>query len=314
MKKLSVICVLSYSSCMALAKENCAAAAAPEQVKVMTYNIRYSAGDVDSPNNNWTVRREDLARLVESEAPDVIGFQEVLPDQRTWLEARFPGYAFVGDGRNADRVQGEASPVAFRTDRFNVVTNGTFWLSETPDEPGSKSWGAMYPRICTWAVLVDKMGGGRFSFANTHTDHKCEMAREKGMLLVIERMKAFGTNAPIVLVGDHNCLEFEKPALAVSKLLDNALYESVTPPEGPWRTCNHWQWRDREVMIADALKKPVEERSAYGDDIERIDYIYVSPGTRVLAYRTRATPRPDTKLYPSDHFPTVATLVFPSAK
>ena len=134
------------------------------------------------------------------------------------------------------------------------------------------------------------------------------------MLLVVERMKEFGANAPIVLVGDHNCLEFEKPALAVSKLLDNALYESVTPPEGPWRTCNHWQWRDREVMIADALKKPVEERSAYGDDIERIDYIYVSPGTRVLAYRTRATPRPDTKLYPSDHFPTVATLVFSSAK
>ena len=293
-----------------LAKEDCAS----EPVKVMTYNIRYSAGDVDSADNNWTARREDLARLVASEAPDVIGFQEVLPDQRQWLEERFPQYAFSGCGRNADALSGEASPVAYLKERFVVVTNGTFWLSQTPDAPGSKSWGAKYPRICAWAVLDDKAGGGRFSFANTHTDHRSEAAREKGMLLVIERMKAFGANAPIVLVGDHNCLEFEKPALAVSKLLNNAMYKSVTAPEGPWRTCNHWQWRDREVMIADALKKPVEERSAYGDDIERIDYIYVSPGTRVLGYRTRATPRPGTKLYPSDHFPTVATLVFPSAK
>ena len=291
-----------------LAKEDCAS----EPVKVMTYNIRYSAGDVDSPDNNWTARREDLARLVASEAPDVIGFQEVLPDQRQWLEERFPQYAFSGCGRNADAASGEASPVAYLKERFVAVTNGTFWLSETPDEPGSKSWGAKYPRICTWAVLDDKTGGGRFSFANTHTDHKSEEAREKGMLLVIERMKEFGANAPIVLVGDHNCLEFEKPALAVSKLLNNAMYESVTAPEGPWRTFNFWSYKENEMSIVEALAKPLDERSIPGDmsDHKRIDYIYVSPGTKVLAYRTIPATRPGTKLYPSDHFPTVATLVF----
>jgi len=49
-------------------------------------------------------------------------------------------------------------------------------------------------------------------------------------------------------------------------------------------------------------------------DQKRIDYIYVSPGTRVLAFRTIAEPRPGTHLYPSDHFPVVATLAFPSAE
>ena len=286
------------------------AEAAPKPVKVMTYNIRYSDGDRNSPDNSWEARREDLARLVESERPDVVGFQEVLPDQRSWLEKRFPQYAFSGCGRDADRASGEASPVAYLKERFVAVTNGTFWLSTTPDEPGSMSWGAKYPRICTWAVLEDKTGGGRFSFANTHTDHKSEEAREKGMLLVIERMKEFGANAPIVLVGDHNCLEFERPSLAVKRLLDDALYLSSTPPEGSWRTCNHWVWLEKDMTIAEALEKPFCERSAKGDVSERIDYIYVTPGTRVSGYRTIPATRSGKKLFPSDHFPTVATLVF----
>ena len=278
-------------------------------VRVMTYNIRYSAGDVDSADNNWQARREALAQLVESERPEVVGFQEVLPDQFAWLRERFPAYEFVGVGRNANGG-GEASPVAFLKERFSVVTNGTFWLSTTPDTPGSKSWGAAFPRVCTYAVLKDKGTGQVFSFADTHTDHKSEEAREKGMLLIIERMKEFGKGAPIVFVGDHNCLEFEKPSVAVRELLDDALNVSETSPEGTWRTCNHWVWRDKETTITDALKKGVRERSAKGADTERIDYIYVSRGTKVLDYQTIASPRLGTKLYPSDHFPSVATIVF----
>jgi len=288
------------------------AANAP-QVRVMTYNVRYSAGDKKSKDNNWKSRRDDFACTVERENPDVVGFQEVLPDQRKWLERRFPGYAFTGEGRNADRVNGEASPVAFRRDRFEAVTNGTFWLSETPDVPGSKSWNAAFPRICTYAVLKDKATGKTFSFANTHTDHKSEEAREKGMLLIIERMKDFGRGAPIVFVGDHNCLEYEKPAKSVSKLLTDAIYLSKTPPQGSWRTFNFWHWYEKELSIVEALKKPIDQRSIPGDksDMKRIDYIYVSPGTTVLDYRTVSDTRPGTKLYPSDHFPSVATLVLP---
>ncbi|MBP5510694.1 MAG: endonuclease/exonuclease/phosphatase family protein [Kiritimatiellae bacterium] len=281
------------------------------QVRVMTYNVRYSAGDRKSKDNNWGARRDDFASLIERENPDVIGFQEVLPDQRKWLEGRFHGYTFVGEGRNADRVNGEASPVAFRRDRFVAVTNGTFWLSKTPDVPGSKSWGTAIQRICTYAVLRDKATGTTFSFANTHTDHKSEEAREKGMLLIIERMKTFGKGAPVVFVGDHNCLEYEKPAVAVSKLLTDAIY-LAKEPQGSWRTFNFWSWHENEVTIKEALKKPIRQRSVPGDqsDMKRIDYIYVSPGTTVLDYRTVSEPRPGTKLYPSDHFPSVATLVF----
>ena len=178
--------------------------------------------------------------------------------------------------------------------------------------PGSKLWGTAIQRICTYVVLKDKTAGKTFSFANTHTDHRSEEAREKGMLLIIQRMKEFGKGAPVVFVGDHNCLEYEKPAKSAAKLLTDAIYLSKTPPEGSWRTFNFWSWHENELSIVEALKKPIDQRSIPGDqsDMKRIDYIYVSPDTTVLDYRTVSTPRPGTKLYPSDHFPSVATLVF----
>lgn len=281
-------------------------------VRVMTYNIRNSVNDRNSKDKNWGARRDDLARLVEDENADVIGFQEVMPDQREWLEVRFPDYAFTGEGRNADRINGESSPVAFRKSRFTALKGGTFWLSETPDESGTKSWNAALPRICTYAVLKDNATGKIFSFANTHTDHKSELAREKGMLLIIKRMNDFAKDAPIVLAGDHNCLEYEKPAVEVSKILKDAMYLSEAAPEGPWRTFNYWHWKDVEEPIAKALKRGVHERSIPGDDsdFKRIDYIYVSPGTRVTRFATIARPRTGSHLYPSDHFPTVAELIF----
>ena len=278
-------------------------------LRVMTYNIRYSAGDRVSPDNNWDARKGGLADLIAGESPDVVGFQEVLPEQMEFLKTRFPSYTFVGEFRNADRRSGEASPIAFKSDRFRAVKCGTFWLSETPDAAGSISWGAKYPRVCSYAVLDDAAGGRRFAFANTHTDHKSEEAREKGMLLVIERMKEFAGNVPIVFTGDHNCLEFDKCAMPVKEKLKDTLYLSETPPEGPWRTCNHWAWREQEVSTSDALKLPPEKRSAKGDDTERIDYIYATPGTKVLSYRTIAAPRSGLKRYPSDHFPIVADIV-----
>ena len=278
---------------------------------VMTYNIRTSLLDKET-DNRWEARRDALAELVERENPDAIGFQEVMPDQSEWLQKRLPQYAFVGEHRNADRKSGEASPVAYRKSRFAVKNSGTFWLSETPDVPASKSWKTALPRICSYAVLEDSVTGRTFAFANTHTDHRSELAREKGMLLIIERMKDFGNGAPIVLTGDHNCFEYEAPAQAVSKILTEAMHLSETPPEGSWRTFNYWTWRDREISIAEALKRDVRVRSDPSDSAaeKRIDYIYVSPGTRVIDYRTIATPRPGTHLYPSDHFPTVATIQF----
>ncbi len=299
--------------------------AAANQVRVGTFNVRLSPGDRGTPND-WDKRKADMVAMLKGLDLDAGGLQEVCPDQAQYLRDNMADYEFVGEHRGADRVSDEASPVFFRKSRFVAEKKGTFWLSETPDVPGVKGWDAACPRVCSYLVLRDKSTGRRFCFANTHTDHKSALAREKGMLLVVERMKEFGADAPIVFTGDHNCRETEAPAIAVSRLLKNAIFETETPPKGPWRTYNGWDWRERELTAADALKLAPGVRNAclgspdgqseergydFSKDWPRIDYIYVSPGVRVVDYETVGEPRPGTKLYPSDHFPVVATVVMP---
>ena len=293
-------------------------------LKVGTYNIRLQPGDKGTPNA-WESRKADFLNLLRRLDLDAFGLQEVCPGQAEYITNNLPQYVLVGEHRNADRVSGEASPVLYRKDRFDALKCGTFWLSETPDVPGLKGWGAACPRVCSWMWLKDRKTGKTFCFANTHTDHISALARKEGMLLIIRRMHEFAPpGTPVIFTGDHNCRETEEPAQAVSKLLKNALYLSETPPAGPWRTFTGWKWREKEYSTIDALKLAPHVRNAregspdadkrqnggyvWEDCGARIDYIYVSDGIRVKSYTTRDDPRPGTKLYPSDHFPVTAVI------
>ena len=259
-----------------------------EAIRVGSYNIRQSPGDRGT-ENDWDLRRDDLVKLVKKLNLDVFGMQEVCPDQAQYLRENLPEFAFVGDHREADRKSGEASPVFYRQSRFDAEKSGTFWLSETPDVPASKSWGTCCTRVCSYLVLKDRVTGKRFCFANTHTDHVSAEAREKGMLLIIERMKEFGAGAPIVFVGDHNCRYDDAPAKAVRQVLRDARDLAEVADQGPQTTWHDWG------KVTDM----------------RLDYIYVSDGTRVFDFVTHDDRRPGTDLYPSDHFPVSATVILP---
>ena len=316
MKRI-ILCLLAFAVGVAFAANGTA-------LKVGTYNIRLQPGDKGTPNA-WESRKADFLNLLRRLDLDAFGLQEVCPGQAEYITNNLPQYVLVGEHRNADRVSGEASPVLYRKDRFDALKCGTFWLSETPDVPGLKGWGAACPRVCSWMWLKDRKTGKTFCFANTHTDHVSALARKEGMLLIIRRMHEFAPpGTPVIFTGDHNCRETEEPAQAVSKLLKNALYLSETPPTGPWRTFTGWHWREKEYSTTDALKLAPHVRNArkgspdadkrtnggyvWEDCGARIDYIYVSDGIRVKSYATRDDPRPGTKLYPSDHFPVTAVI------
>ena len=316
MKRI-ILCLLAFAASAALAAND-------TSLKVGSYNIRLQNGDKGTPNA-WEARKVDFLNLLRRLDLDAFGLQEVCPGQAEYITNNLPQYILVGEHRNADRVSGEASPVLYRKDRFDALKCGTFWLSETPDVPGIKGWGAACPRVCSWMWLKDRKTGKTFCFANTHTDHVSALARKEGMLLIIRRMHEFAPpGTPVIFTGDHNCRETEEPAQAVSKLLKNALYISETPPTGSWRTFTGWKWREKEYSTTDALKLAPHVRNArpgspdadkrqnggyvWEDCGARIDYIYVSDGIRVKSYATRDDPRPGTKLYPSDHFPITAVI------
>ena len=129
------------------------------------------------------------------------------------IQAAVPGYAVVGVGRDDGGRAGEWSAILFKVGRFRVADAGTFWFSDTPEVPASKSWGNNITRICTWARLIDRDGRGFYHF-NLHLDHESQPSRDRSTALLRQRIeaRAFLTD-PVVVTGDFNVGE-RNPALA----------------------------------------------------------------------------------------------------
>ncbi len=134
----------------------------------MSFNIRYD--NPDDGASAWSHRIERVAD--EMRQVDLIGVQEALRHQVEQLAEQLSEYTWVGVGRNDGKEDGEFVPVFFRTAMFELLGATTFWLSETPEKPGSRGWDAALLRVVTSAHL--KVRGTEFVFhvMNTHFDHR----------------------------------------------------------------------------------------------------------------------------------------------
>ncbi len=260
------------------------------ELKLMTFNIRYENAE-DAGARAWHQRVLGAVRMIREEAPDVIGVQEAMHGQAADLWASLPGYEFFGSGRDDGRRSGEYAGIFFSRDRFEAdeSDSGTFWLSDNPENPGSKTWGNGIPRTATWMRLVDRATQRGFYVFNTHWDHKHQGSRERSAVLLAERINGRKfPDQPVVLLGDLNARE-KNPGVAVlardARLTDT--FQARHPKE-PARTTLHF-WRGTR---AGPLK---------------VDYIMVSEGAEILAAEIRDHDKPMV----SDHFPVTARVVFP---
>lgn len=184
-------------------------------VRVMSFNIRYgTAGD---GTNSWEHRRDFLVETIAAFEPDLLGTQETLGFQKEYLRDNLPQYAALGVGRNDGRDDGEMTALFYRTDRFQELEHGHFWLSEHPDQPGSKSWDSALPRMVTWVRLQDRRfpDAAPVTFFNTHFDHIGTEARLQSARLLRSRMDAAAMSGPVLLTGDFNCGEGSPPYRAL---------------------------------------------------------------------------------------------------
>ena len=170
-------------------------------MKIVTFNLRMDTPD-DGPHR-FLYRREAIVARIRREKPDILGFQEALPAMYDYLRENLPEYTFVGHGRS-ERYEGEANPIAFRTDRFALKSYATRWLSPTPEVPGSRfpEDQSICPRIFVTAQLYDRQTGSVFRVVNTHLDHEGPIARRRGLELIA---RAVPDDLPTVLMGDFNC-------------------------------------------------------------------------------------------------------------
>lgn len=169
-------------------------------VRVVQFNLRSSGVGKTSV----AYRAPRLTAQLEEIGADSMGFQEASIDWMLYLSEHLEGYDFVGVGRTNGKLLGEFSPIFYKKDKYKVVDSGTFWLSKTPDKPGSKDWGSMNIRICTWALLENLETGARYAHLNTHLDHISDTARQNQMKLVMEKAEEFIGTYPVVLTGDMN--------------------------------------------------------------------------------------------------------------
>ena len=240
--------------------------------------------------------------MIHREQPDVFGVQEALHGQVADLWASLPEYEFSGVGRDDGRRAGEYSGIFYQRDRFQLdqTDGGTFWLSDTPEQAGSKSWGNEIPRVAAWLRLIDRATGRGFYVFNTHWDHRNQPSRERAALLIAQRIAGRKhPGEPVALIGDFNAIESNpgliyltgrRVALAGSEqtwaggLLDT--YQMLHPTEKNRRTLHFWSGR------RDGLK---------------VDHILVSRGAEVEAAEIISQDQPEI----SDHFPVISRVLFP---
>ena len=256
----------------------------------MSFNIRYdNSGD---GANAWPNRTDKVARIFEKYDVALGGLQEVLHHQMEWLQGNMTDYEFVGVGRDDGKTQGEYAPIFFRKSEFELLKTDTVWLSQTPNEVGSRGWDAALPRITTFATLRHKASNRKILLGSAHYDHRGKGARKNSGAVIhdyITAQLATDDIPMIILAGDFNDL----PNSATTRAIENknCLFDArrmAKDVAGPNSTWNGF----RSV-------------AAY----ERLDYIFTNPASPILSHVIDDS-RIDGR-FPSDHLPVIISLGAP---
>ncbi len=254
------------------------------QYRIMTYNIRYNnPGDRE---NRWDVRKSEMADMLHYYQPDIIGVQEALHDQIEYLDNALDAYSYFGVGRDNGKKKGEYAPILYKSNKFDLIDEHTYWLSETPEKV-SVGWDAALPRIATFVTLVDRNSADTLYIFNCHYDHQGVVARQKSSEYVYQLIEEKElTNKNVIVMGDFNLLPDSEPIQFYRSHLNDAYLKSKTPVYGPEFTYNDFKI-DRITQ-------------------ERLDYIF-NLNMDVESCRT-IDDRRKNLLQLSDHFPVMAEL------
>jgi endonuclease/exonuclease/phosphatase family metal-dependent hydrolase len=291
---LALLLLLSPSALLASVET-----ASPESaIKVVSYNIRY--GTARDGDNSWENRKQVVFDSLKAQAPDLVGLQEALRFQIDEILRALPNLRVAGVGRDDGKSKGEYSAILFDSDRLELLTSSTFWYSDTPEVPGSKSWGNNIPRICTWARLRDRQTNSHFYLFNTHFDHRSQPSRERSAQALIEAIRLRDHQDPVIVTGDFNAGENN---LAIRYLKGD---ENLPPGTGQAR---------ESLPLVDTFRALHPDKKLVGtfggfkgsQDGEKIDYVFVTPGPQIVS--AEIDHFSVNGRYPSDHYPVTATII-----
>lgn len=293
-----------------------------EPFRVMTFNIRF-----DNPGDGehvWANRRDKVASMLRLHQADIAGLQEALRNQIDELAKLLPQYEWMGVGRSDGKDGGEFTPIFYRRDRFDVLDRGDFWLSETADKPGSKSWDSALPRIVTWARFRDKASKREFYVYNTHFDHLGLRARLESAELLRERAEAAAKETPVIVMGDFNCIEQSPPYWWLTGRMTPEVLQEVERAYETKQSLESIATKlipKEDAVLRDA--KTVSKHGHHGPMTtwngfralvpgRKIDHIFVTSRVNVLQHAILAD-HWDGK-FPSDHLPVLVEVTVSSPR
>ena len=240
-----------------------ALSASAQELNVGSFNVRTGGslkegqerpkkGDY-SKFNGWDDRKDQLCDMINLEAFDVFGAQEVKKKQLDDMVERLPDYEYIGVGRDHGDDRGEFSPVFYRKDIVEKLDGGTFWLSPTPEVP-SKGWDAKYNRICSWGLFKHKATGKKFYFLNVHFDHRGVQARLEASKQIVNYVKKVCKGTPVIISGDYNVTQNSESykVLATSKVVKDS-YDAAKVRFAPTGTFNGFNPRRYTTQRIDHL-------------------------------------------------------------
>ena len=278
------ILLFALTAVVALGVTSCAEK--KNDIKVISYNVRVNnEGDGE---NKWDLRKHASIAMIRDEKPTIFGLQEAKPEQMQYLVENQPEYGYIGVGREDGVSSGEHMTIFYLKDQVELLDGGTFWLSETPEEP-SMGWDAACKRSCTWTKLRMKDTGKEFAYINTHLDHVGKVAQREGLALIVERFaEIVPVGMPAFLTADFNALTTDP----IFEPLKAAMLDAreVAPETDRRATFNAWQ--------------------AGGEDNQNrvIDHIFFRGAEahtfKVLRDKDYGAP------FISDHYPVVMTATF----
>ncbi|MCH7520170.1 MAG: endonuclease/exonuclease/phosphatase family protein [Candidatus Marinimicrobia bacterium] len=261
------------------------------RLRVMTFNLKYAS---EQGEHRWSDRRTVLRNAILAEDPDLIGTQEGVYSQIKDMDADLPAYDWIGLGRGGGSRE-EFMTIFYKRERLEPMAYDHFWLSDTPQLIGSRTWGHDNRRMVTWVRFKDKATGVEFYHWNTHFDHRVQLAREKSADLLLSELRRIDPVLPVIVTGDFNASDTN---VVHDKLLART--------EGQLHLLDTWD-RARERLGEQVGTFHGWEGSAVAH--QRIDWILVTPDFRVG--RAAVITYQEQGRYPSDHFPVLSEVELP---
>lgn len=272
----------------------------PLNCTIMTYNVRYWNGENDTTNSgyfSWPLRKNEVFEMIKKHSPDVLGLQEVTNYMYQDIMNALPTYTYLGVGRNTGTeyrnvINEEQAVILYKTDKFECIRDGYFFLSETPDQVSSLP-GSQFNRLVVWACLKDKETKNYFYVYSTHFDHGTEdwnkETRKRQAEIAVEQIISKQDGIKVFFIGDFNSEPIEPTYNVLTEHFSDSFVKTMTTPTGGY--LNNEDTYTGMYSTSDNIPK-------------RVDYIFTLGEITVISYNADNDDMGLT-LFPSDHLPVI---------